>query len=453
MNSRPSGSYDHEDQLTGVETDTSYTPVASRWKVVFTYDGRGRLRVKKDYAWYETIESSEQVQAIAPESLVPGQWQLSGEIRYLYDGMLVVQERTASNTPTVTYARGRDLSGGLDGVGGIGGLLVRSHGYSAGSWSYHNYYHADGNGNVTALVNASGTLQASYKYDPYGRYLGGSGGLAAANVMRFSSKPWVAFAGSTTAGLYSYGYRFYDPYLQRWVNRDPIEESGGINVYSFVGNRPLDGIDVLGLDLHPVQAPWGDYYDDDSTFPYYYGDSLIEDVSVFPHNVGAGVVNTLGAMGAAAARFADEVLGPGGAEFAALYAPPITRLGCGAATVGRDCRGAVRCGAKSANLADNAADATRLRNQLASQEIAGGYAFGKHVVKEGQFPGITMPQEFSAHIESIMNNPSAVRHLSKGRTAYWDCASGTVVIRNPGAIDGGTAFKPRQGKAFFENLK
>jgi RHS repeat-associated protein len=35
--------------------------------------------------------------------------------------------------------------------------------------------------------------------------------------MRFSSKPWVGFAGSATSGLYYYGYRFYDPYLQRWV--------------------------------------------------------------------------------------------------------------------------------------------------------------------------------------------------------------------------------------------
>lgn len=107
--------------------------------------------------------------------------------------------------------------------------------------------------------------------------------------------------------------------------------------------------------------------------------------------------------------------------------------------------------AKSANLADNVADAARLRNQLAAQEIAGGHAFGKHVVKEGQFPGITTPQQFGAHIENIMNNPSAVRHLSNGRTAYWDNASGTVVIRHPSAKDGGTAFKPTAGVKYFND--
>jgi RHS repeat-associated protein len=139
------------------------------------------------------------------------------------------------------------VSGGYAGAGGIGGLLARSHGYSGGSWSSHNFYHADGNGNVTALASSAGALQASYKYDPYGRYLGGSGTLAAANLMRFSSKPWVGFGGSATAGLYYYGYRFYDPYLQRWVNRDPIRERGGINVFAFVRNAPLNGRDAWGL--------------------------------------------------------------------------------------------------------------------------------------------------------------------------------------------------------------
>ena len=74
------------------------------------------------------------------------------------------------NGPLVTYARGLDLSGTRAGAGGMGGLLARSHGYSSGTWSSHNFYHADGNGNVTALVNSSGALQASYKYDPYGRW-------------------------------------------------------------------------------------------------------------------------------------------------------------------------------------------------------------------------------------------------------------------------------------------
>ena len=219
-----------------------------------------RLRVKRDYTWNTSYN----------------QWSLGTETRYLYDGLLVVQERSGSNTPQVTYTRGWDLSGTLAGAGGIGGLLARSHGYSSGNWSYHNFYHADGNGNVTALVNGSGVLQAGYRYDPFGRYLNGGGTLATANVLRFSSKPWVAFAGSTTSGLYYYGYRFYDPYLQRWVNRDPIGEIGGSNLYGFVLNNPVGLIDLQGLDIyvtpgnHPKimgDRPGGGCYSIEFTIP------------------------------------------------------------------------------------------------------------------------------------------------------------------------------------------
>jgi len=44
-----------------------------------------------------------------------------------------------------------------------------------------------------------------------------------------------------------YLYRFYNPTLGRWINRDPIEEAGGINLYGFVGNSPNNRVDALGL--------------------------------------------------------------------------------------------------------------------------------------------------------------------------------------------------------------
>jgi RHS repeat-associated protein len=84
-------------------------------------------------------------------------------------------------------------------------------------------------------------LAAKYLYDPYGNLLAMYGSLAGANTYRFSSKEWDG-----NAGLYYYGYRFYDPNLQRWVNRDPIEEFGGINLYEMVGNDPIDQFDILG---------------------------------------------------------------------------------------------------------------------------------------------------------------------------------------------------------------
>jgi uncharacterized protein RhaS with RHS repeats len=45
---------------------------------------------------------------------------------------------------------------------------------------------------------------------------------------------------------------FYDSNLGRWVNRDPIEEDGGLNLYGFVGNSPVSEIDPWGFDILPV---------------------------------------------------------------------------------------------------------------------------------------------------------------------------------------------------------
>ncbi len=43
------------------------------------------------------------------------------------------------------------------------------------------------------------------------------------------------------------GHRYYTPREGRFINRDPIEESGGLNLYGFVGNNPVNGWDLLGM--------------------------------------------------------------------------------------------------------------------------------------------------------------------------------------------------------------
>lgn len=91
---------------------------------------------------------------------------------------------------------------------------------------------------------------------------------------------------------------------------------------------------------------------------------------------------------------------------------------------------------------------------MLANQIATGHAFGKHVVQKQEFAkyGITNVQQFKRHIERIIRKPSSTRDLSDGRSAYWDDATGTVVIRNPKDIDGGTAFIPLNGRAYFEGL-
>jgi RHS repeat-associated protein len=57
------------------------------------------------------------------------------------------------------------------------------------------------------------------------------------------------------SGFLDYGYRYYSPLLGRWLSRDPIAEKGGINLYGYVGNSPINAIDPLGLEIRLYGAP------------------------------------------------------------------------------------------------------------------------------------------------------------------------------------------------------
>jgi RHS repeat-associated protein len=226
--------YDDENELVSVW-------LTNVWRSDFVYDGKMRRRMRFESTWDGT------------------KWITNTIVRYVYDGDLVIQERDTNNLPLVSYTRGIDLSGSFQGAGGIGGLLARTDNrlFTIGDPSSHDYYHADGNGNVTALVTSAQLLVAKYLYDPFGNIISQSGPVAGANLYRFSSKEV-----HPNSGLVYYLYRYYEPDLQRWINRDPLNALGfsllnltpGLfnvneekNLYSFVANSPVDAVDFLGL--------------------------------------------------------------------------------------------------------------------------------------------------------------------------------------------------------------
>jgi RHS repeat-associated protein len=163
---------------------------------------------------------------------------------------------------------GLDLSGSLQGAGGVGGLLK----VYDGATSKHCYPGYDGNGNVTVLVDGdNGQVVANYEYGPFGELLRATGLVAKNNPFRFSTK----YQDDETDFLY-YGYRYYNPSTGRWVNRDPIGESGfdllhaergslvgdGPNLYEFSRNRPIDRYDRNGLTAPPGYEVWGTKFPD-----------------------------------------------------------------------------------------------------------------------------------------------------------------------------------------------
>jgi RHS repeat-associated protein len=217
--------YDDENQLVRVVVTNG---AGSSTRSDFAYDGKMRRRIRTECAWSGST------------------WVTNQVVRYVYDGNLVIQERDANNLPQVAYTRGSDLSGSLESAGGIGGLLARTDLSTINSLLSTAFYHCDGNGNITCLINANQAIVARYLYDPYGNILSQSGPLADPNLYRFSSKEF-----HVASGLVYYLYRFYKPSLQRWVNRDPIGEAGAANLYAFVGNAPMVVLDIDGLDWWP----------------------------------------------------------------------------------------------------------------------------------------------------------------------------------------------------------
>ena len=158
---------------------------------------------------------------------------------YYYNGWNPVVERvrpSGGTTSTVRYVWGKDLSGTLQGAGGVGGLLATQVG---GAWYFPAY---DANGNITQYVDEDGHVVASYAYDAFGNTVAQSGAMAETFPFRFSTKYY-----DSESGLYYYGYRFYSPKLGRWLTRDPIEEAGGVNVYCNANNNLMSEIDFLGL--------------------------------------------------------------------------------------------------------------------------------------------------------------------------------------------------------------
>jgi large repetitive protein len=209
--------YDEENRLVEVYDLTT--------SVIYIYDGLGR-RV-------ERIE----------HSLTGGG---TTGIRYVYDGMRVIEELDASTSATLrSYTRGLDLAGSLEGAGGIGGLLAMSQ-PSGASWTTSSYIH-DGSGNVTHLVSTSGAIVARYTYGPFGERLTATGALADVNPYQFSGKERDA-----VTGYYHYGYRSYDPLTARWLSRDPLGEQGGANLYGFNRNSPINYFDAAGEIPVPV---------------------------------------------------------------------------------------------------------------------------------------------------------------------------------------------------------
>jgi len=116
------------------------------------------------------------------------------------------------------------------------------------------YYLTDGLSSVRLIVDASGSEVASFLHNEFGML------EAATGSSTLRAHTYVGGSGVRNetgfSGLYYMRQRWYEPSLGRFLRQDPIGFSGGLNLYTYVGQNPVNRVDPSGLAYTNDLTPW-----------------------------------------------------------------------------------------------------------------------------------------------------------------------------------------------------
>ena len=176
---------------------------------------------------------------------------------YMDDGLRASKESTYYVYDGVTPVCETNSSGAVTAVNTFGdyGLLSRK------TTAADKFYTFDAQGNTAQRLDGSGNIISTDEYDAYG-----------VRTSTDQSDPFgyqgnEGYYTDTETGLIYLTNRYYDPSAGRFVNRDPIGYSGGIDVYAYCENDPVDNTDPLGLESYDFSDfNWQQYGKDSSDF-------------------------------------------------------------------------------------------------------------------------------------------------------------------------------------------
>lgn len=202
-------SYDFNGNLTS-DGDKSYEWDAANRLTAITYSGNS---VRTEF-FYDGLNHRKKIVEKA-DGIVTSVKQ------FVWVDSRIAEERDGDNSVTQRYfTRGEQRVGGTDAA--------------------VYYYTRDHLGSIHELSDAAASVRARYDYDPFGNTSKITGDL---NV----DFTYTGHYRHAASNLYLAPYRAYNSIIGRWISRDPIEESDGVNLYNYVRNDPIRNMDSSGL--------------------------------------------------------------------------------------------------------------------------------------------------------------------------------------------------------------
>jgi len=101
------------------------------------------------------------------------------------------------------------------------------------------WVHTDALGSLVAISNLNGSHTSTYNYSAFGET------SSVANAIPYQ---YAGMRLDPETMLYYDHARYYSPKQGRFISPDPISVKGGVNIYAYAGNDPVNGVDTTGLD-------------------------------------------------------------------------------------------------------------------------------------------------------------------------------------------------------------